>query len=79
MEPTLKPPSIGQDCDKTLEIYREFLYPVMRRFRLKHLVEDNASPHNSEKIREVHRQKRMVIVGYEATETEKREIVSLIT
>ena len=79
LEPTLKPPSIGQDCDKTLEIYREFLYPVMRRQRIKHLVEDNTSPHNSDKIRTVHRQQRITIVGYEATEAEKREIVRLIT
>ena len=28
-DPTLKPPSVGQDIAKTLEIYREFLYPVM--------------------------------------------------
>ena len=79
LKPTLKPTSIGQDCDKTLEIYREFLYPVMRRQRIKHLVEDNASPHNSDKIRTVHRQQRITIVGYEATEAEKREIVRLIT
>ena len=79
LEPTLKPPSIGQDCAKTLEIYREFLYPVMRSNRLTHLVEDNASPHNSDQIRESHRQHRINIVGYEATEAEKREIVRLIT
>ena len=72
-------PSIGQDCDKTLEIYREFLYPVMRRQRIKHLVEDNVSPHNLDKIRTVHQQQRITIVGYEATEEEKREIVRLIT
>ena len=75
LDPALKPPSIGQDCDKTLEIYREFLYPVMRRQRIKHLVEDNSSPHNSDKIRAVHQQQRITIVGYEETEAEKREIV----
>ena len=37
-----------QDTKKTLEIYREFLYPRMRELGLKDLVEDNASPHNND-------------------------------
>ena len=78
LESTLKLPTVGQDTDNTLQIYREFLYPVMRRERLKHLVEDNESPHNSECIREAHRAEGVVIVGYEATEAEKREIARLI-
>ena len=79
LEPTLKLPTIGQDTEKTLQIYREYLYPVMRRERLKHLVEDNASPHNSQCIRDAHRAERITIVGYEATEADKREITRLIT
>ena len=62
-----------------MQIYREFLYPVMRRERLTHLVEDNASPHNSKCIRDAHRAERITIVGYEVTEADKREITRLIT
>ena len=51
----------------------------MRANRLKHIVEDNASPHNSARIREVHARNGVVIVGYEATEAEKEEVVRLIT
>lgn len=78
-EPTLRPPTVGQDIDKTLQIYRDFLYPVMRRHRLTHLVEDNASPHNSERVRRMHHARGITIVGYEATDEEKAEITRLIT
>ena len=50
-EPALKPPTVGQDIDKTLQIYEDFLYPTMTVNRLVHVVEDNASPHNSNRIR----------------------------
>ena len=79
LEPTLKPPTVGQDIDKTLEIYEQDLYPVMRDQRLTRLVEDNASPHNSKRIREKHDEHGIEIVGYTATEAEKVEIVRLIT
>ena len=78
-EPTLTLPTVGQDIDKTLQIYNDHLYPVMRAHRLRHIVEDNASVHNSERIREKHREQGIHIVGYEATEQEKAEIVRLIT
>ena len=42
------------------------------------LVEDNASPHNNDIIRECHRQHRVRIVGYSATDAEKEEIRGLI-
>jgi len=79
LDPTLKPPTVGQDIDKTLEIYDRDLYPVMRANRLTRLVEDNASPHNSQRIRDAHERHGIEIVGYTATEREKNEIVRLIT
>jgi len=78
-EPTLKLPTVGQDIDKTLQIYADFLYPVMRQQRITHVVEDNASPHNSARIRDAHATAGITIVGYEATDQEKQEIVRLIT
>ena len=78
-EPTLKPPTVGQDIDKTLQIYRDYLYPPMRAGGIHHIVEDNASPHNSQRIRDSHREQGIHIVGYEATQAEKDEIVRLIT
>ena len=78
-EPTLKPPTVGQDIDKTLQIYNDFLYPTMAANRLVHVVEDNASPHNSDRIRRRHTECGVHIVGYEATEAEKVEITRLIT
>ena len=41
-------------------------------------MEDNASPHNNDSIRGSQRRHAVNIVGYEATETEKAEIVELI-
>ena len=38
----------------------------------------HTSPHNNETIRESHRQHGVTIVGYEATDAEKAEIVTLI-
>ncbi len=67
-----------QDTDKTLEIYRDALYPYMREYGLKHLVEDNASPHNNQKIRDSHKAHGIIIVGYEATRRQKVKIKDLI-
>lgn len=76
--PDLQPPTAMQDTAKTLQIYEEALYPTMRRLGLTQLVEDNASPHNNEKIRERHRRHGVSIVGYEATDAEKDDIRDLI-
>ena len=51
----LQPPTCMQDTEKTLEIYNEALYPTMRRLGLRDVVEDNASPHNNNDIRQSHR------------------------
>ena len=68
-----------QDTAKTLEIYNEVLYPTtMRRSHLTHLVENNASPHNNQTIRDSHRDNNLHIVGYHVTAAEKDEIRSLI-
>ena len=77
--PTQKPPRVGQDTDKTLAIYEDHLYPALTTYRLTHIVEDNASPHNSKRIRQKHTEKGVTLVGYEATDTEKEEIVRLVT
>ena len=42
------------------------------------IVEDNASPHNNDVIRESHRAHNARIVGYTATDAEKEEIKALI-
>ena len=74
----LQPPSGMQDTAKTLQIYNDALYPTLTRFEIDELVEDNASPHNNETIRESHRAHNVRIVGYEATDAEKAEIRGLI-
>ena len=67
-----------QDTDKALYIYREALYPTMRQQGLDQLVEDNASTHNNDRIRQYHRDNNINIVGYHATPEEKQQIVTLI-
>ena len=67
-----------QDTSKTLEIYQEALYPTMQRNHLTYLVEDNASPHNNQTIRDSHHTNNINIVGYEATPAEKDQIRDLI-
>lgn len=74
----LQPPTAMQDTAKTLEIYRENLYPTLRELGLEFIVEDNASPHNNQSIRDCHREHGARIVGYVATEAEKAEIIELI-
>ena len=76
--PELQPPNGMQDTSKTIEIYEEALYPCLRDHDMDSIVEDNASPHNNETIRESHARHRVKIVGYEATPAEKLEIVQLI-
>ena len=76
--PDLQPPTTMQDTAKTLEIYNEALYPTMRLQGLDQLVEDNASPHNNEVIRNSHFDNNIKIVGYHATPAEKQQIVALI-
>ena len=66
-----------QDTVKTLEIYEEALYPTMRRAGLTQLVEDNASPHNNQTIRDSHRAHNIAIVGYEATDLRVRRTTSV--
>jgi len=75
----LKPRTVMQDTDKTIEIYEAALYPFMREHRLTWLVEDNASPHANDRIRVKHVEKGINLVGYTATESDKQEIVRLIT
>ena len=68
-----------QDTSKTLKIYEESLYPTMQRLGLDQLVENNASPHNNETVRERHRRHNILIVGYdEVTTIEKDQIRALI-
>ena len=74
----LKPPTTMQDTKKTLEIYNEALYPTLQRLGIRHIVEDNASPHNNARIRASHRDNGVIIVGYTATDDEKETIVELI-
>ena len=74
----LQPPTCMQDTAKTLEIYNEALYPTMQAYGLEQLVEDNASPHNNDTIRESHRQHNLQIVGYRATDEQKDEIRGLV-
>ena len=61
--PQLQPPTTMQDTEKTLEIYREALYPTLREWGLDQIVEDNASPHNNDTIRQSHIDNGAVIVG----------------
>lgn len=74
----LQPPTQMQDTAKTLEIYEDALYPTLLQQGINSIVEDNASPHNNQSIRDSHRRHAVNIVGYEATEAEKAEIVELI-
>ena len=67
-----------QDTSKTLEIYQRTLYPTLREWGMSEIVEDNASPHNNDAIRQSHRENGIVIVGYSATEAEKHAIKELI-
>ena len=61
-----------------MQIYEEALYPAMREWDITELVEDNASPHNNDKIRECHRRHGVDIVGYHADERQKEIIKQLI-
>ena len=74
----LRPPTSMQDTRKTMQIYNEALYPTLTTWGLNKIVEDNASPHNNETIRESHRAHNVHIVGYTATEDEKENIRALI-
>ena len=76
--PDLQPPNGMQDTNKTIEIYEDALYPCLCEQGLRYIVEDNASPHNNERIRESHRRHGIRIVGYRATEEEKEHIIGLI-
>ena len=74
----LQPPSGMQDINKTLEIYNQALYPTMAAPEIIQLVEDNASPHNNQRIRDSHIDHGIQIVGYSATAAEKADIRDLI-
>ena len=67
-----------QDTAKTLEIYAEALYPTLREWGMDEIVEDNASPHNNDAIRQSHRDNNVRIVGCNTTPAEKEEIKYLI-
>ena len=74
----LQPPTTMQDTAKTLQIYRDALYPTLERLGIREIVEDNASPHNNDTIRASHRTNGARIVGYDATDAEKEVIKDLI-
>lgn len=76
--PDLQPPSCMQDTAKTIEIYEDALYPALDQFGIDQIVEDNASPHNNDTIRQSHRDHDARIVGYNADEAQKEEIRALI-
>ena len=76
--PELQPPTSMQDTAKTLQIYRDALYPTLHTWGLTDIVEDNASPHNNDAIRQSHRDNNARIVGYTATPAEKEQIKALI-
>ena len=76
--PELQPPTTMQDTAKTLEIYRDALYPTLLEWGMNEIVEDNASPHNNDHIRDSHRDNNVQIVGYSATPAEKEAIKVLI-
>ena len=67
-----------QDTAKTIEIYEEALYPTTCRLGIREVVEDNASPHNNNDVRESHRAHGARIVGYTATPAQKEQIKALI-
>ena len=62
-----------QDTQRTLEIYKEFLYPHMRELGLKYPVDDNVSPHSNDIIRQSHKDH-----GCNVNDTQKEEIRKLI-
>ena len=74
----LQPPNGMQDTNKTLEIYQEALYPTLDRLGLDHIVEDNDSPHNNDRIRASHDAHDAKIVWYSATEADKAAIRAAI-
>ena len=74
----LQPPTSMQDTAKTLQIYREALYPTLHAWGLDEIVEDNASPHNNDTIRQSHHDNNIRIVGYRATPDDKETIKALI-
>ena len=74
----LQPPNGMQDTTKTLQIYADALYPTLTRQGIKHIVEDNASPHNNDRIRQSHSDNDVEIVGYTATDDDKNNIIALI-
>ncbi len=76
--PKLRTRQIMQDTQKTIRIYEDSLYPFMHDHRLSWLVEDNASPHDNNTIREKHAEHDINLVGYTATGAEKLELVRLI-
>jgi len=78
MRQDLQPPTCMQDTAKTISIYEEALYPTLTRLGLSSVVEDNASPHNNQVIRDSHRDHNVAIVGYTATDEEKETIRRLI-
>ena len=61
-----------QDTQKTLDSYRETLYPTLHRLGINHIVEDNESPHNNVSVTET-----MVSTSW-GTPYEKVTIVELI-
>ena len=61
-----------------MQIYVDALYPTLREYGLNDIVEDNASPHNNDAIRQSHTDHNVNIVGYTATAAEKEEIIELI-
>ena len=72
--PNLQPPTPMQHTDKTLNIYRETLYPTLTQFDIREIVEDNNvddNPHNNDEIRTSHRVQGARILGYTVTAAEK--------
>ena len=54
------------------------MYPTLREWEFDEIVEDNASPHNNEQIRQSHHEHNVRLVGYSATPAEKEAIKALI-
>ena len=61
-----------QDTKKTIEIYDQALYPTLTAFGMDQIVEDNASPHNNNTIRDSHHAHNVRIVDYEATDSDEK-------
>ena len=57
---------------------REALCPYLSHHDLNEVVEDNASCHNNDFIRNEHKRRGVTLVGYEATDDEKEIIKDLI-